>query len=144
MFSMSFNVDHSKHSRRKKTPETKETYAQGLYTFHVYSPLCFIYDTLFVVFAHYCSSLGLASSTTCCILTSFNVYHLQHKRSTNKEERSRAKLVLSKTTELYVSRLDSSLRQKAKAIIVAVKSIQLSAPLKGGGGGCLLAPATNT
>ena len=35
---MSFKVDHSKHSRNKKSPETKETYAQGLLiaTFHVY------------------------------------------------------------------------------------------------------------
>ena len=30
---MSFNVDHSQHSRKKKSPETMETYAQGLSTF---------------------------------------------------------------------------------------------------------------
>ena len=52
MCSMSFNVDHSKHSRKKKkTTETKETYAQSLTTFYVYFPPCFIYNTPFVVLA---------------------------------------------------------------------------------------------
>ncbi|CAM9719471.1 unnamed protein product [Laminaria digitata] len=51
MGSMSVNVDHSKHSRKKKTTETKETYAQSLTTFYVYFSLSFIYTTPFVVLA---------------------------------------------------------------------------------------------
>ena len=51
MCSMSLNVDNSKHSRKKKTTETKETYAQSLTTTYVYFPLCFIYNTPFVVLA---------------------------------------------------------------------------------------------
>ena len=36
---------------KRKPPDTKETYAQGLSTFYVCFPLCFVYDSPCVVFA---------------------------------------------------------------------------------------------
>ena len=41
-------VDQSKHSWKKKSPDTKETHAQGLSIFYVYFLLRFMYDTLCV------------------------------------------------------------------------------------------------
>ena len=82
MCSMSVNVGHSKHSWKKKSPETKVSYdicTRFIYLSCLHSSLCYIYDTQCVVFAppsisicalyflFFCPSMLYLRYSMCCL-----------------------------------------------------------------------------
>ena len=99
---MSFNVDHSKSSRKKKTTETKETYAQSItITFYVYFPLCLIYNT------HLLSLLPPPSQDVCSLRSILK--SLFQNKKLNRTDRLTGRSFFAISQDRYIATTQSSI-----------------------------------